>query len=73
MRMNLDLGLVRRLSSLALLPSHMIEATFLEIRHSYQTNENRPIFTYFLQEWLKKVGLRNLMKQIKMTRNDLMR
>lgn len=53
--MELDLGLARKLSTLALLPANEIEITFQQLKEKYETADNSRLFSYFSYEWLGQV------------------
>lgn len=53
--MNVDLNLLRILSSLAFLPPDDIIPTFRKIKSKYCKSSNRAFFKYFENFWIKKV------------------
>lgn len=57
-----DLGLLRKMISLALLPEEKISETFHDLRQKYEDSENERFFLYFEREWMLKVKYRNKFK-----------
>ena len=53
----MDYSLIRKLTSLALLPSNMIDITFEELKLDLSNSDNKSFFKYFEKEWIKKVSI----------------
>jgi hypothetical protein len=52
-----DFPLLRKMSTLALLPPDMIEETYLALKEEYNHYGYDEFFKYFNREWMKKVSL----------------
>ncbi|KAG5678333.1 hypothetical protein PVAND_008018 [Polypedilum vanderplanki] len=52
-----NMGLIRKLSSLAFLPSHLIKDTYYELKSQYSDNDFIILFRYMERQWIKKPSL----------------
>lgn len=50
-----DWKLVRKFINLALMPPHLIDDTFKDLRFKYLSRANAPFMSYFKRQWIKKV------------------
>ncbi|KAG5684470.1 hypothetical protein PVAND_013704 [Polypedilum vanderplanki] len=59
LKLDIDYGLIRKMSSLALLPLDLIRLTYNQLKEKYKNRNNKLFFDYYEHQWIKKIKPEN--------------
>lgn len=68
-RLPRDIGLIRKLTSLALLPPNIIEKTFFDLKSEYDEEEHKVLFSYVFRNWIRLVSTKLLKINVRFSNN----